>query len=378
MFTRLESLRGLAAVMVVLYHSPFRFADTSAAIITNSYLFVDLFFVLSGFVMAYAYGDRIRSGMGFGEYIALRLGRLYPLHLFTLLLWLPYVLIKQHLYEIGFGGTNQFDENNLYTFTTNLFLVHGLGINDSLSWNHPSWSISTEFFAYVVFFLTAATIDRGRRLWLPLVLSVALYSLIFLVVQPDELQITYDFGLLRCLAAFYLGVFVFRVRGIRTLDRLSRPVVTVLEVITFTAVIVTIARADNGYPMIVAAMISFALAVFVFATQGGGVISRVLDLGLIGKIGVWSFSIYMMHRLLQFGVSNLFEFILGIDPKVPTGWVSVGLNIAMLVLIIIVSRCSYEWVEKPCRDWVKNRLRRPQPPLADACQPATGAGKLQD
>ncbi|WP_417547980.1 acyltransferase family protein, partial [Marinobacter segnicrescens] len=128
MFTRLESLRGLAAIMVVLYHSPFRFGETSAPIITNSYLFVDFFFVLSGFVMAYAYGDKIRGGMGFGEYVTLRLGRLYPLHLFTLMLWVPYILIKQYLYETGFGGTSQLDENNPTTFITNLFLIHGLGV----------------------------------------------------------------------------------------------------------------------------------------------------------------------------------------------------------------------------------------------------------
>ena len=109
MFTRLESLRGLAAIMVVLYHSPFRFAESSAPIVTNSYLFVDLFFVLSGFVMAYAYGDKIRGGMGFGEYVALRLGRLYPLHLFTLMLWVPYVLVNQYLYDTGFGRPSPLD-----------------------------------------------------------------------------------------------------------------------------------------------------------------------------------------------------------------------------------------------------------------------------
>src|SRR5690554_2832582 len=171
MFTRLESLRGLAAIMVVLYHSPFRFSEASVAIVANSYLFVDLFFVLSGFVMAYAYGEKIRGGMGFGEYVALRLGRLYPIHLFTLLLWLLYMLIKQYLYETGFGGTSQLDENNLYTFLTNLFLIHGLGVNDSLSWNQPSWSISTEFFAYIVFFITTVTVDRSRHLWIPLAVS---------------------------------------------------------------------------------------------------------------------------------------------------------------------------------------------------------------
>lgn len=361
MFTRLESLRGLAAIMVVLYHSPFYIEQPSPALISNSYLFVDLFFVLSGFVMAYAYGDKIRDGMGFGHYVALRLGRLYPLHLFTLMLWVPYILIKQYLYESGFGGTSQLDDNNLFTFISNLFLLHGLGINESLSWNQPSWSISTEFFAYIVFFATAITLDRAQRLWVPLVLSAALYGFIFLVVQPEELKITYDHGFIRCLAAFYLGVFVYRLRALGTLDRVNFGPMSVVEVVAVATIITTVSASDMGYPVIMLAILSFALAVFVFATSGGGLISRMLDVDLVRKIGVWSFSIYMTHRLIQFGVSNVFEFVLDIDPKAAMGWSSLPLNLIMLIGIIWFSRYTYEWVEKPSRDWVKNRVRERNP-----------------
>lgn len=361
MFTRLESLRGLAAVMVVIYHSPFYFQHPSVPLINNSYLFVDLFFVLSGFVMAYAYGDKITRGLGFGQYVALRLGRLYPLHLFTLMLWVPYILIKQYLYEGGFGGTSQLDENNLYTFTTNLLLIHGMGINDSLSWNHPSWSISTEFFAYIVFFATAITIDRAQRPWVPLALSVGLYSVIFLVIQPHELDLTYDHGFIRCLAAFYLGVFTYRLRSHGTLDSLSFRTLSMIEVLTIVAIIVTVSAADLGHGAIVLVILSFALSVSVFATRNGGAISHLMDVDLVRKIGVWSFSIYMTHRLIQFGVSNVFEFVLGIDPKSAMGWPSIPLNLVMLVGIIWFSRYTYEWVEKPCRDWVKNRVQGRQP-----------------
>ncbi len=359
MFTRLESLRGLAAIMVVLYHSPFRFACASTGLVNNSYLFVDLFFVLSGFVMAYAYGDKIREGMGFVQYITLRLGRVYPLHLFTLGLWVPYVLIKQYLYQTGFGGTDQLDDNNLYTLASNLLLIHAMGVHDTLSWNHPSWSISTEFFAYILFFALTATLDRGRSLALPALVCMLGYGLIFLVIQPSELRITYDYGFIRCIAAFYLGVFLFRLRHSLSLDNLSTTAISVLEVTAIAAVLLTVAYSGRGYPMLMVTIASFGFTVFVFAARGGGVVSRVLDLSLVRKIGIWSFSIYMMHRLIQFGVSNVFEFVLGIDPKAPMGWMSVALNITLLVLIIACSRCSYEWVEKPCRDWVKKRVHRP-------------------
>lgn len=106
MFFKLESLRGLAACAVVLYHSPFNVNDAVLGLFRNAYLFVDLFFVLSGFVMAHAYADKIAAGMRFSDYMALRLGRIYPLHLVMLLVWVPYVLIKVWLFHRGFGGTD--------------------------------------------------------------------------------------------------------------------------------------------------------------------------------------------------------------------------------------------------------------------------------
>lgn len=357
MFTRLESLRGLAAIMVVLFHSPFRFDTTSMSFVANSDLFVDLFFVLSGFVMAYAYADKIRGGMGFGEYLALRLGRLYPLHVFTLALWVPYILIKQYLYESGFGGTDQLDENNLWTFSTNVLLVHGMGVNDSLSWNHPSWSISTEFFTYIVFFLFAVTLDRMRSLWFPLMVSLLAYAMLTVMFAPGGSDLTFDYGFIRCLGAFYVGVFLFRLRDVINLDRLSARALSGLEMLAVAGVITAVSLADLGYGMTLLSIGLFGLTVTVFAAQNGGIVSRFLDLGLIRKIGVWSFSIYMMHRLMQFAVSNVFEFILHIDPKAPMGWGSVMLNAVMLIAIIAVSRQTYEWVEKPSRDWVKAKVK---------------------
>lgn len=357
MFTRLESLRGLAAVMVVLFHSPFRFGSSSIDFVANSDLFVDLFFVLSGFVMAYAYGDKIRGGMGFGEYMALRLGRLYPLHLFTLGLWVPYILIKQYLFETGFGGTDQLDENNLRTFLTNVLLIQGMGVNESLSWNHPSWSISTEFFAYVVFFVFAVTLDRLRSLWFPLAVSIVAYGIIVLFFMAAPSELTFDHGFVRCLGAFYVGVFLFRMRAVVSLDHLSARTLSALEVIAVAGVVLCVTLADLGPGMELLCIGLFGLTVYVFAAQNGGVLSRILDLNLIRRIGVWSFSIYMMHRLMQFAASNTFEFVLQIDPKAPMGWVSVLLNVGMLVAIVVVSRQTYEWVEKPSRDWVKAKVK---------------------
>lgn len=364
MFIRLESLRGLAACLVVIYHSPFRFDDTSIGLVRHSYLFVDLFFVLSGFVMAYAYGDKILQGMKFSHYVVLRLGRLYPLHLFTLLLWVPYVLLKQYLYMTGFGGTDQLEENNLATFASNLLLVHAMGVHDTLSWNHPSWSISTEFFAYLVFFLLAVSLDGRRTVWFPWLVVIGCYGWL-LSLGITRLDVTYDYGFIRCLGAFYLGVFVFRLRDRVVIwhQRGGAPVwrVSGAEWLAVALVAATVSLAGQGIHWAFGAVASFGLLILVFSARGGGYLARLLDTPLLRRIGLWSFSIYMIHRLLQFGVSNVFEFVLGIDPKAPMGWLSVLLNLVMLVLVIWLSKYSYEWVEKRCREWVKRRIQTPGP-----------------
>jgi peptidoglycan/LPS O-acetylase OafA/YrhL len=123
--------------------------------------------------------------------------------------YVPYVLLKQYLFESGFGGTSQLETNNVMSFISNIFLLNSMGLHDHLSWNSPAWSISTEFFAYIVFFLFTKKLDTKESLICPFLISVGCYS--FLVsLDRNSLDITYDYGFFRCLAAFYLGVFVNR------------------------------------------------------------------------------------------------------------------------------------------------------------------------
>src|SRR3979409_173570 len=88
-FVALDSWRGIAACLVALFHfeaySHLVYSHLNGApFLRNSWLFVDFFFVLSGFVIAANYQQRLREGFGVGRFLLLRLGRLYPLHLFML------------------------------------------------------------------------------------------------------------------------------------------------------------------------------------------------------------------------------------------------------------------------------------------------------
>ena len=95
-FVALDGLRGVAAIMVALRHAPFLWAvpATPTGWMKNSYLAVDLFFVLSGFVLEHAYGRRFREGMSVGTFMLARLQRLYPLYALAFILALPFLFAQ--------------------------------------------------------------------------------------------------------------------------------------------------------------------------------------------------------------------------------------------------------------------------------------------
>src|SRR5690606_18419800 len=94
----------------------------------------------------------------------------------------------------------------------NVFLLHAVGFTQELSFNQPSWSISAEFFAYLAFFLFTATLDRHKKFYLPALIVLGCYAFLFHLEGRQGFDTTYDFGFVRCLGAFYLGVAVYRLK----------------------------------------------------------------------------------------------------------------------------------------------------------------------
>ncbi len=356
MFGKLESLRGVAACLVVIFHSSFSFGLEPLAFFDNSYLFVDFFFILSGFVMSFAYADKISDGMPFKKYIFLRLGRIYPLHLFMLLVWVPYILMKQYLYTSGYGGSDQFEKSNIFTFISNVFLVHSMGIHSDLSWNGPSWSISTEFFAYIAFFFVSALIDRKKTLFVPALISIACYMFLY-SLGGSSLNITTDYGFFRCLGAFYSGVLLYRLRPmIPNVD--SPKALTVLELTSIILVVYTVSNAFLSKPFIGLSLLSFIFTVAVFSNSQSGVFGNLLENKLMRSIGLWSYSIYLIHAIVMLVAANVAEYLLKINMNQAFEYWSVLINIVLLSLIILISKYTYIYVEKHFRDAVKRKVEK--------------------
>src|SRR5215467_3214468 len=177
-FVALDSWRGVAACLVALFHLDAYSHFYDLPFLRNSWLFVDFFFVLSGFVIAANYGRRLREGFGVGRFLLLRLGRLYPLHLTILALFVAFELLKvlrRIVIPAGVWSLNPVAPFSTppeapATIVANLLLVQSLHVFDFLTWNDPAWSISTEFFTYVVF--AASLIALRRHAWIAMVLAL--------------------------------------------------------------------------------------------------------------------------------------------------------------------------------------------------------------
>ncbi len=356
-YRSLESFRGLAAILVALFHSAF-VIDDKYTFLARSAIFVDFFFILSGFVIAFAYNDRIKKGFSFKEFFLLRLGRLYPLHLFILLVWLPYIIAKTFAFhKLGLGDTDPTLHNGVGSFFSNLFLINSLGVHDFLSWNFPAWSISVEFFTYMIFFACIALFKQVNDLVLCLCLSALCYFILY-TNNPDTLLKTYDWGLIRCLGGFFLGSAIYRISQKITFKP-SLLTATILEVLSVGLMIVLVLFSLTvNYQL--ASFISFALVILIFAVQESGLLTKVLTFRPILFLGSLSYSIYMTHALIfaiaatigknffkvpTKAVENEFEsFILLTTPYANY------INVLLLLIVVGISFLTYRFIEVPWRD----------------------------
>lgn len=366
-YDKLESLRGVAACLVAFHHSPFTMNGRAGPFIDSAYLFVDFFFILSGFVMTHAYRERIANGMPFTAYAGVRLARLYPLHVFMHLFYAASILAKAVIFSFGVGRTDPAESVHAPSFWTNLFLLQAFGVHDYIYWNRPSWSISAELGAYVVFFVLTKTLDRAGRLAPPLIGALMLYTGL-LVWDDRRLDVTYDFGVIRCLAGFYLGSFLYRLLERRTSrplahNRLTR---TVAEMAVVAAIAVSVNCVPQGRVFVIGALIAFAVAISLFASSNSGAIGALLETPLLRKLGRWSYSIYLVHLICFETAGNLAEYVLGLDLSRGIGVLAVALDAVTLVAVVAISRHTYEWIENPFRELMKARLTRALRPRGSA------------
>jgi peptidoglycan/LPS O-acetylase OafA/YrhL len=301
-FRILDSWRGVAALLVALFHLNVYSALYSLDFIRNAYLFVDFFFVLSGFVITHSYAHRLGSLEGLGAFAIKRLGRLWPLHVVVLL---AFVIVESGKAILAARGSSFFippfaGPNSLDTIAMNLAFAQSIGIANNLTWNPPSWSISAEFWAYLIFavaLLAATTWFPRIRLAGEIVVTALLLGSVVILVSFAQhgIDATYDLGLVRCLYGFLVGHLTYRLW--QTVSHV-KPRGNLLEVVTLVAVFIFVSSVGRT-PYSFYAPLVFAVFVFVFAFESGPISRLMSNRGNLW-LGRISYSIYMWQAFIIF------------------------------------------------------------------------------
>ena len=373
-FAVLDGWRGVCALLVAAYHfHPYSHIH-DWTFLRHGYMVVDFFFVLSGFVLAHAYRSRLSTVEDSFEFILRRLGRLYPLHVFFILVWLLYELARvwasqfpgQVLGHPPFGPSM-----SLYALITNLLLVHSLGLHNSLTWNFPSWSISTEFYTNVLFALCCVVALSPRSSRMAKIGIVAVSPLVIAAISPAYIDTTYDFGIVRCIYGFVVGVLALdivealRRRPVAASLLSNRIAVSVLEVGALIALYEFVSAFGKESPYSTLAPMLFGVVVWVFSYETG-LISRVLKSRPFALAGTLSYSIYLSHAIVQVAFSMVAHYGFGLSYVTVGDVTFIGSNIIvgdllyclMLAAVFGVSFVTYRYIEEPCRVRMNKVARR--------------------
>ncbi len=287
-FTALDSLRGVAALGVLLHHLPASNGLAALPLARMGSLFVDFFFVLSGFVIACSYGDKLAGTFPLRRFAVLRLGRVLPVHLVIIAL---FAAMEVAAWALGSGGlslrpafTGSHSPGHLFSAT---FLLDGYVPHRQNSYNGVRWSISVELFLYAL----AALTWRGRGgVWL-----LALCGLGALVLHTQWISLpVLTTDLQRGLTGFAAGALCWEAFRRRREAQLGGA--TLLEILSLTSLILFVWFSEwLSHPEWI--VVPAAAVVWVFAHQAG-TLSRLLGMRWPVWLGAISYSLYMTHVMV--------------------------------------------------------------------------------
>jgi peptidoglycan/LPS O-acetylase OafA/YrhL len=325
----LTSIRGFAALWVVGHHLQFELAyigyPFAGWLFRPGTIAVDIFFVLSGFVITAVHRDLTRTGLR--DFFLRRIFRVYPLHLFVLALILGLWLWS----EARFGAhdpTERLRDLPIVILLLQPYLIHGL------TWNTVSWSIGVELLCYALFPLAMAGLRQ---------LELVGCALVLLMMAAIERHVHSEMvwawpAVARGLAGFGLGMAV---QQMTVLVRTPHPLTaSLVEAAALLAILIAVLGDHLALIPIFAALLIWGLA------AERGIIARGLGTGWCVWLGRISFSVYLIHPTL---IDLAFVWL---PPgRLGLGHTADGVVWTLLVLSLLLglATMTWRWVEEPAR-----------------------------
>jgi peptidoglycan/LPS O-acetylase OafA/YrhL len=375
----LSGLRIVAALWVVLFHfrplmqmaSPPLY-DALKPVLDCGAQGVDLFFILSGFVLTWNYLDRMGEGWSTKatlHFLWLRLARVWPIYLVTMHLAAAWIV-----FTLNFGNvpSPEASQLNAISYVRQLVMTQlwFQPFFDRSSWDGPAWSISAEWLAYLLFGLLVMVIFRVERATrarglLLLAIAATLPPVLFLAATGEfytpwswlpRIVMQFTAGALACAA----------VRKLRPSDR-TRRVAGYVSVLLLVGIVgglylldahpLATIRDDFGLVDVLFLPLVVALAI------GGGTLPSLLSTRLLVYGGKVSFALYMVHELVHTAWNwAVAQYEIQLQPSIAAKLVFVGLIAVSVVLAILL----FHSVEEPARRWMRRMVDPPDTDIRSA------------
>jgi len=331
--------RLMAAMLVMSYH--FSFAAPHADALTRWFEhmnpLLDMFFVLSGFLVYERYGHRVSTGPDYAFFLLRRLSRLYPLHIVTLGFFVA-VGLAGHAGLIEAGGLH--DRYDMGQLWTNLLLLQAWGVHDQLTFNYVSWSLSGEWFAYLFLPVLAFAGLRMGLAGLILVLAVTLAGLEWASRDAvDYSQTWYDaksWGAWRIFADFTFGAILYRIARRMPASMGSRPAGWLLLGLSLASMFAGWGT-YAALALIGGAVVFMAVAERETPSAGG-------PMAVLAPVAALSYGVYMWHPVMEtIFFSGVWKLVIG-APQ--TNWIYAFAILPMLATVLVAA-LSLRMIENP-------------------------------
>ncbi|MDP1630225.1 MAG: acyltransferase [Caulobacter sp.] len=350
----LTSLRIAAALWVLVYH----FRDhlgldvDRLGLVAKGYLGVDLFFILSGFILSHVYLSRweVRT-FNYGSFLWARLSRIYPVHLVTLAATIAIWLVAMKM-----GATFDPVAFDPAVVPQHLLMIHAWGTTPTVQWNFPSWSISAEWFAYLAFPAAAVLVLAFRRMaWAAVVMALGVFALTFWAVESHGLPLSEvtRLGFIRIIPAFLLGAALYQLGKTVSLPR-GVALGGAAAAVGWIVIAATLRLSDAAiWP-------AFGLLIFSLAESSKTSPRGILSAAWMVYLGEISYSVYMTHLPVDIAY---FHALGRVAPGI-TGAAAWTAWAGVFIATLIAAMATYHLVERPARNGMRKHdpfLRKPAP-----------------
>ncbi len=355
----LTALRGIAALLVVLFHIDviifYRefgslIPHTASGIITKGYLWVDFFFLLSGFIISHAYGKILSTNFISWEntrrFLWARFSRIYPLHLFTLILLFPFAIVFPLVSPKVVDGswTTFFAWSAIWD---NLFLINAMNQHNYLSWNIVSWSIGAEWWTYVAAIFILPLVYRKRSVPTIIILLLAITTICLMVYHKKNLDITYDYGFIRCIAEFFIGTVLYQIY----LNTIGKK--WLCSNLVFLGLIILLLFIFH-YQLNDLLTLPIFCCIILASIYNEGFIKKILEKRLPKYLGEISYSIYMMHGFWFMVFWYCLPYLKSEYGIVELNvWMKITYTILFSVLTLLSAHFTYQCIELKTRIYMR-------------------------